>query len=995
MRNALISLLAFAIWIGEGLIQGVCSLFAASVRNQESGLHGSATSEQSHQPSGCRPSASGKDLGKHPLRVWHPRSPLCSRAFYTEGPYERKHEVVCLLRKRKLGLAQGQFDRPPEPRPKKVRVQPLKGWRLWLPPSFDMGSEETKLHQSGTGEDRVQENNKASDPMSNPPIQAHLVWEIAQQKPEVKWPAKQGKNPLISNPAGGRWGSPPILDNRSGRDCRTNRTGPIIRKSNSDSLRVLGRNLRIPLSGHNRIRLSCEWTPTCVESPSPIRNPIVNGEIDLTVDSRKAATAAFFLIYTPVLRLLYHSFQTVKNWGTSSRPAILIPPSAAKQSSGMVTVDKPHAPSFLPIAAPYQLRMLVTACAENTRASTSLEASPDAWHMTQRVSPVSLFQDRIMVHVSEDQVFQFSMDEVLSTKVRAARSMLGRLITAEQFSTLELRDAVIDAWQIKGRVKVTKANYELFEIMLPNEEAKNWALKRSPWIIKDKILCLRPWTSSIPRPIFEELAVAPFRVQIWGVKEDCCTKLFGRKMVSAAIGQVLESDVFACKETGERFIKVRTLIDFSKPLRSQLYASNDDIGGFWVNLRYEYLPSLCYHCGRVGHSRRECSFDPPHGRERFGPHMSTKKVGRKVFEEEDEGPKFGGPRRSVWVNRQISGPVGSANQPRTDTRGSDEQGQISIMGGGENSRPAKGGSGQPDPRLQPPEVPKLSSGTASPRGFIVKKSPKVQIGGGRGKRNMSRGKETKKPEQSRMPGGQKMVSCGEGGDGQTMFEQTRRRRIILEADPDDDALEFEQQPPAEGDSGERKLGPMEGGEGGMVEGHRPAGAVEVGRTQVGNVAGPGVVDQTEMGRVITLEDGPGHPTPNVAKAGPKSRLRKAGPPKTSAQAGPLKKASSRPRRGPGADNGGKRAAVPHDQAKGSGPKGEIIRALVLAESDSEEEAPCFEIKRRPPKVQKMNQSMDIPTGQVSQVVAAFEAGMDITVDQEPVIHSKEISIDPG
>ncbi|CAL1395732.1 unnamed protein product [Linum trigynum] len=239
-----------------------------------------------------------------------------------------------------------------------------------------------------------------------------------------------------------------------------------------------------------------------------------------------------------------------------------------------------------------------------------------------------------MVHMSEDQVIQFSLDEVQSTKLRASRTVLGRLFTTDQISTLELRDALVDAWQIKGRVRVSTTSHGLFEIMLPNLEAKSWALKLSPWIINDKLLILRAWVPSIPRKIFEEIAVAPFRIQLWGVKEDCCTKLFGRKMVATAIGQVLDLDVFACTDTGERFIKVRALIDFAKPLRSQLMAASDEVDNFWVTLKYEFLPSFCYHCGRVGHARSECLFESPKGRERFGPHMSTKKMGRRIYDEE-------------------------------------------------------------------------------------------------------------------------------------------------------------------------------------------------------------------------------------------------------------------------------------------------------------------------------------------------------------------------
>ncbi|CAL1388082.1 unnamed protein product [Linum trigynum] len=175
VRDALSSLLALVLWIGNCLIQGVFSLFAASVKNQQSVLHGVTASAQSRQSSRCRPAVSRREVGTPPLLVRHPIVPLGKRSVYAEGPYERKHEMVCLLHKRKIDLVWGENECPPEPRPKKVRVQPLKGWRFWLPPTLDLGSEESLLHQPGTVEIRTQPNRKASDPMPSPPVRARLV----------------------------------------------------------------------------------------------------------------------------------------------------------------------------------------------------------------------------------------------------------------------------------------------------------------------------------------------------------------------------------------------------------------------------------------------------------------------------------------------------------------------------------------------------------------------------------------------------------------------------------------------------------------------------------------------------------------------------------------------------------------------------------------------------------------------------------------------------
>ncbi|CAL1384010.1 unnamed protein product [Linum trigynum] len=259
--------------------------------------------------------------------------------------------------------------------------------------------------------------------------------------------------------------------------------------------------------------------------------------------------------------------------------------------------------------------------------------------LTMTSAPPSL-QVTTMAHFSNDQVVQFSMEEVQSTRYRAAHSLLGRVFTENRISTTELRESVIAPWLIQGRIRVVQAKHGLIEFMLPNEEARNWILKRSPWVINDRIIHLRAWTPIITKQIYDDLAIAPFRIQLWDVREDCCTQQFGRKMVQTTIGRVLESGVFTCQDSGSWFVKVKALVDFSRPLRSQILASNDDTGRFCVSLKYEHLPSFCFHCGRVGHSSRSCTFDPPARMENYGPHMITKKLGTRIYDADDQVQPF-------------------------------------------------------------------------------------------------------------------------------------------------------------------------------------------------------------------------------------------------------------------------------------------------------------------------------------------------------------------
>ncbi|CAL1360736.1 unnamed protein product [Linum trigynum] len=133
-----------------------------------------------------------------------------------------------------------------------------------------------------------------------------------------------------------------------------------------------------------------------------------------------------------------------------------------------------------------------------------------------------------MDHVTSDQVVQFSMRRQ-STKYRAAHYLLGRLFTENMVSTTKLRGSVITPWLIQGRIRVMMAKYGLIKFVLPSEEAKIWVIKRTPWVITDKILHLCPWTPVITKKSLMTRQLPHFRVQLWDIKEDFCTQQFGGK----------------------------------------------------------------------------------------------------------------------------------------------------------------------------------------------------------------------------------------------------------------------------------------------------------------------------------------------------------------------------------------------------------------------------------------------------------------------------------
>ena len=57
---------------------------------------------------------------------------------------------------------------------------------------------------------------------------------------------------------------------------------------------------------------------------------------------------------------------------------------------------------------------------------------------------------------------------------------------------------------------------------------------------------------------------------------------------------------------GGNFMRVRVSIDISLPLCRGRILSLEDGGEVWVKFKYERLPNICYWCGCLTHSDRDC-----------------------------------------------------------------------------------------------------------------------------------------------------------------------------------------------------------------------------------------------------------------------------------------------------------------------------------------------------------------------------------------------------
>ena len=95
----------------------------------------------------------------------------------------------------------------------------------------------------------------------------------------------------------------------------------------------------------------------------------------------------------------------------------------------------------------------------------------------------------------------------------------------------------------------------------------------------------------------------PFWVQVYDIPFRFANKVVA-KGICSGIGEVCPLD-FSVMEGGD-FMRMQVILDISKPLSCGRKITLDEGSVGWVSFKYERLPNICYWCGYITHSDKDC-----------------------------------------------------------------------------------------------------------------------------------------------------------------------------------------------------------------------------------------------------------------------------------------------------------------------------------------------------------------------------------------------------
>ncbi|CAN0898927.1 hypothetical protein LINGRAHAP2_LOCUS19983 [Linum grandiflorum] len=236
--------------------------------------------------------------------------------------------------------------------------------------------------------------------------------------------------------------------------------------------------------------------------------------------------------------------------------------------------------------------------------------------------------------ITTSYVVQFSQDDVGDDRIRLDLSLIGRIFwPADPKPAMSVLHALARQWRIPPEdLQIFDVGHCLTQFVFPTIKDKERIFQSQPWAFKSSIINLMEWETP-SQMVFDRLQYMPLVIQMKEIPYPYSTVKFCSKLVEP-LGTVLSADMFSKYPDGHgsRFIKCTVRINLLQSLAGRIQAVVPNQQPFWVLLRYEDLPTVCFICGMLGHGYKHCAYAEvlPFNREERGDWMLARPEGHKI-----------------------------------------------------------------------------------------------------------------------------------------------------------------------------------------------------------------------------------------------------------------------------------------------------------------------------------------------------------------------------
>ncbi|KAJ1384615.1 Zinc finger, CCHC-type [Sesbania bispinosa] len=163
----------------------------------------------------------------------------------------------------------------------------------------------------------------------------------------------------------------------------------------------------------------------------------------------------------------------------------------------------------------------------------------------------------------EDITVELEDDNWLNTQL-ARKSLVCKVMANKSLNRAAIKSILIKAWGIPQETQITEMGVNMLLFTFEGSKVALGIIRRGP-----------------------------------------CTSNAAK--VIARFGEVMEVESpMVEKKLIRTFIRVRALMNVSKPLPTGCWVPRNELPKMWIFFKYEKLQALCFNCGVIGHEQRSC-----------------------------------------------------------------------------------------------------------------------------------------------------------------------------------------------------------------------------------------------------------------------------------------------------------------------------------------------------------------------------------------------------
>ncbi|KAL5748488.1 hypothetical protein ACOSP7_025530 [Xanthoceras sorbifolium] len=189
---------------------------------------------------------------------------------------------------------------------------------------------------------------------------------------------------------------------------------------------------------------------------------------------------------------------------------------------------------------------------------------------------------------------------------RVSLCLFEKIFANREVNRQAFKGAIVKIWSTVKDFEVESVSINLFVFQFKCPWDRKRILEGGHWAFDRNLLALKE-ASGVGRISDVNFNLTPFWIQLHNLPLACMCREVGL-MLGGLIGKMIEIDGGSSGSCLGKFIRVRVMLDVSKPLLRGLRVKvghPEEI--YSVVLCYEKLPNFCYFCGKLWHHVQECS----------------------------------------------------------------------------------------------------------------------------------------------------------------------------------------------------------------------------------------------------------------------------------------------------------------------------------------------------------------------------------------------------